>query len=111
MLKAFQNIKLKTSGFQNKFDSTEKPSKPIVEIYERLIGSNGKKVIKSGRAYVVCCPLPSHNHEEKKPSCALYNDTNSYFCFGCGAKGDYINFVELTQNVDFKQALEIIKNL
>ena len=112
MLKAFQNTKLKASGsFQKNFNKNDKPTKPIVEIYERLIGSNGKKTIKSGRAFVVCCPLPRHGHDEKKPSCALYADTNSYFCFGCGGKGDYIKFVEEIENVDFKQALEIIKNL
>lgn len=109
MLKAFQNTKLKASGsFQKNFNKNDKPTKPIVEIYEKLVGG---KIKRSGRASLVCCPIPSHGHEEKHPSCALYPDTNSYFCFSCGAKGDYINFVELTQNVDFKQALEIIKNL
>ena len=100
MLKAFQNNKLKVGGFT----PTEKPVKPIVDIYEKLIGG---KIKRSGRSVLVCCPI----HEEKHPSCSLYPDNNTFHCFSCGADGDYITLVMKTQNVDFKQALEIIKNL
>ncbi|MDD4026990.1 MAG: CHC2 zinc finger domain-containing protein [Candidatus Shapirobacteria bacterium] len=101
MLKAFQNQKLKVG---KSFEKDVKPVRPITLIYEKLIGG---KMRKSGRATLVCCPI----HGEQHPSCALYDDTNSFTCFSCGEHGDYINFVERTQNVDFKQALEIIKNL
>ncbi len=35
--------------------------------------------------------VPFHN--EKTPSFAVYPDTQSFYCFGCGAAGDVINFV------------------
>ena len=35
----------------------------------------------------ICCPF----HEEKTPSCKV--DDNGFYCFGCGAHGDVIEFV------------------
>lgn len=36
---------------------------------------------------VVCCPL----HDEDTPSCRYYEDTSSFYCFGCGKGGTVIN--------------------
>ena len=42
------------------------------------------KVIKKGKDSWCCCLF----HEEKTPSCKINDDLGSYYCFGCGAKGD-----------------------
>ena len=52
------------------------------------------------------CPI----HGEKTPSCKINIDNNTFFCFGCGAKGDIISFVENVLNIDFVQAINILGN-
>ena len=42
------------------------------------------KLVQKGRDYWCCCPF----HEEKTPSCKINDDQGSFYCFGCGAKGD-----------------------
>ena len=40
----------------------------------------------------VCCPF----HNEKTPSFTVYPESQSYFCFGCGAGGEVINFIRIS---------------
>lgn len=54
---------------------------PIKETIESL---TGLKISRSGKC---CCPF----HDEKTPSFMVYDD--HYYCFGCGAFGDVVNFV------------------
>lgn len=37
-----------------------------------------------------CCPF----HSEKTPSFKVYPGTGGFYCFGCGAGGDVVTFVE-----------------
>lgn len=49
----------------------------------------GFSVKRNGsRVHVVCCPF----HNEDTPSCQIY-DKCRFTCFGCGAKGDVLDFV------------------
>ena len=36
------------------------------------------------------CPF----HQDDKPSCKIYPETGTFHCFGCGATGDQIEFIE-----------------
>lgn len=50
----------------------------------------------------ICCPF----HNEKTPSLQLYEDTESWYCFGsCGEGGDAIDFVKKMEDLDFTEAL------
>jgi len=40
-----------------------------------------------GQRFITNCPF----HDDSTPSCVLYPETNSFFCFGCKAWGDPIN--------------------
>ena len=52
------------------------------------------------------CPNPDHKGgAERTPSCYLSEETNSFYCFGCGAGTRVINFYMLCSDTDFKQAL------
>lgn len=50
------------------------------------------------------CPF----HDEKTPSCSVDESKGLYHCFGCGASGDVITFIEKTRNVTFPDAVSIL---
>ena len=54
------------------------------------------KLIKKGKDYWCCCPF----HEEKTPSCKINEDQNSFYCFGCSAKGDIFTLYTDLSNID-----------
>ena len=45
-------------------------------------------------------------HNEKTPSMKINDELSSYYCFGCGAKGDLITFYTDYLNYSFKDALK-----
>ena len=59
------------------------------------------KIIKKGNDYWCCCPF----HEEKTPSCKINDDLGSYYCFGCGAKGDIFTIYTELYNYTFPDAV------
>ena len=65
-------------------------------------------IIKKGKDYWCCCPF----HEEKTPSCKINDDIGSYYCFGCGAKGDIFTLYTDLYNYNFQDAVrELSKKL
>ncbi len=59
---------------------------------------------KRGRTYVGLCPF----HNEKTPSFTVYPDTQSFYCFGCGAGGEIVNFTRRIENIDFVEAVKLL---
>ncbi|MCI5556569.1 DNA primase [bacterium] len=57
---------------------------------------------RRGRTYTGLCPF----HNEKTPSFTVYPDTQSFYCFGCGAAGDTINFVRKINNLGYVEAVK-----
>lgn len=51
------------------------------------------------------CPF----REESKPSFTVYADTRSFYCYGCGAGGDVINFLMKIENISFIEAIKKLK--
>jgi len=56
---------------------------------------------RAGRNHVGLCPF----HAEKTPSFSVSSDKQIFKCFGCGAGGDVIKFVQRIENVSFLEAL------
>lgn len=57
---------------------------------------------KTGSNYKGVCPF----HNEKTPSFVVSETKQIFTCFGCGASGDVIAFVEKYYNLDFQGAIE-----
>ena len=59
---------------------------------------------RRGKTLTGLCPF----HNEKTPSFTVYPETASYYCFGCGAGGDVINFVRHIENLDYIEAVKLL---
>lgn len=88
------------------------PKQFIQDLNDRTVLSEliGKKVklTRAGRdEFKGCCPF----HNEKTPSFTLNNQKGFYYCFGCGAKGDAISFLQEHDNLSFMEAVEQLATL
>ncbi len=60
---------------------------------------------KAGSSYKGLCPF----HTERTPSFVVFPNTGTWHCFGaCGIGGDIFNFLEKKENLEFREALEIL---
>ncbi len=50
------------------------------------------------------CPF----HSEKTPSFTVFPATKSFYCFGCGAGGDVVTFIQKMENLDYVGSLEFL---
>lgn len=57
-----------------------------------------------GRTHTGLCPF----HTEKTPSFVVYPETQSFYCFGCGAGGDVITFIKKINNLDYVEAVKML---
>ena len=71
---------------------------------EEAVARSGVELRLVGRRLVGSCPF----HRDGRPSLAVYPDNDSYFCFGCGAGGDVIDFVARLHGVAFKEAATML---
>ena len=62
------------------------------------------KLKRQGKNYSACCPF----HDEKTPSFTANQDKQMFYCFGCGAGGDVIEFVSSYQSLNFRDAVKWI---
>ncbi|WP_457913893.1 DNA primase [Candidatus Gillettellia adelgis] len=60
------------------------------------------KIKKQGKNYHVCCPF----HQEKTPSFTVNREKQFYYCFGCGAHGNAIDFLINYDRLDFVETIE-----
>ena len=68
-----------------------------------LVGSY-VQLKRKGRLYGGLCPF----HSEKSPSFYVYPDTQSFYCFGCGAGGDAITFAKKINSIDYPEAVKML---
>lgn len=83
----------------------------IQELQERVdieeVISSHITLRRRGKTLVGLCPF----HNEKTPSFTVYPDTNSFYCFGCGAGGDVISFIRRIDNLDYVEAIKTVAQM
>ena len=80
----------------------------VEKIKERIsivdVVSSYLTLTQVGGNYKARCPF----HNEKTPSFFVSPDRGTYYCFGCGAKGDIFSFVEHFEGIDFLGSLKLL---
>ena len=69
----------------------------IVEVISRVTPLKRK-----GKDYMGLCPF----HDEKTPSFTVSSEKQLYYCFGCGAGGDTLQFIARHHHCGFATAVE-----
>ena len=68
----------------------------IVAQYVNLKNAGKNKICK--------CPF----HSDKTPSMVVYENTQSFYCFGCGVGGDVITFIKNIEHLEYAEAVEFL---
>jgi len=68
---------------------------------EQVVHQAGVQLHPSGRGFMGCCPF----HEDATPSLSVGGVPDRFTCFGCGAHGDVIDFVQRLHGLSFVEAV------
>lgn len=83
---------------------------PVLEIKSRLsieeLVWEYVTLKKAWKSYKWLCPW----HQEKTPSFIVNPENDMCWCFWCQKWWDIFNFLEYTENLDFKESLQILSN-
>ncbi len=86
-------------AFTREFLEEIKMRNNIEEVVGRVV-----TLKRAGGNLVGRCPF----HSERTPSFTVFPATSSYYCFGCGAGGDVVTFIMQTENVEYREAVELL---
>ena len=62
------------------------------------------RLVRAGSLLKCQCPF----HSEKTPSCVVYTQNNSFYCFGCHAGGDVITFIMKIEGLQYMDAVRML---
>ena len=66
------------------------------------VEASGVRLRGRGRVRQGVCPF----HDEAEGSFTVYGDTERFYCFGCGAGGDVLDFIRRAENLSLPEAIE-----
>jgi len=72
--------------------------------FERVLEHFGIEVKRRGDQHHGFCPLPGHQGKRNSPSFSANLARGIFQCFGCGAKGNVLEFAALMERVDPKNS-------
>jgi DNA primase len=104
-LRKLQDQRTKEQVHFNTLKEGEKLEKfPIIQTLELL----GVKVLHSYGSRPTCvCFNPEH--EDSNPSVHIYENTQTFHCFGCSAGHDAIDAVRMVMSLDFTHAIDWLR--
>ncbi|MXO63433.1 virulence-associated protein E [Altererythrobacter oceanensis] len=62
------------------------------------------KLQRAGSEWKACCPL----HNDRSPSFTIFDGGNRFQCFGCGAHGDVLDFIQQLHGVGLREAAAML---
>lgn len=77
---------------------------PISSVVGRKVTWDMRKSNQAKGDFWAPCPF----HQEKSASFHVDDRKGFYYCFGCHAKGDILNFLRETENLGFMEAVEVL---
>ncbi len=86
-------------ALDSRFLAELKSRNPIAEVIAPAV-----QLKRNGTRLTGLCPF----HGEKTPSFTVFEETASFYCFGCGAGGDVITFVMKYQNLEYMEAVRYL---
>src|SRR2546423_14405707 len=66
--------------------------------FEQVLRHYGVEVKRRGVQHQGFCPLPNHKGKRNSPSFSANLERGIFQCFGCGAKGNVLEFAALMEN-------------
>ena len=67
-----------------------------------VVEASGVRLKGRGRVRQGVCPF----HDELEGSFTVYEDSQRFYCFGCGAGGDVLDFIRRAENLSLPEAIE-----
>ncbi len=77
--------------------------------FEQVLRHYGVEVKRKGKQHHGFCPLPNHNGKKNSPSFSANLEKGIFQCFGCGAKGNVLEFAALMEKADPKDGAALHK--
>lgn len=78
------------------------PSVRAAHPIHEVVAAAGIELTPRGHGFVGCCPF----HDDSTPSLSVGGVPDRFRCFGCGAKGDVIDFVRRMEGLGFHEAVQ-----
>ncbi|OYZ08257.1 MAG: hypothetical protein B7Y36_17345 [Novosphingobium sp. 28-62-57] len=72
---------------------------PLPEVAGKLVALR-----QAGKEWLACCPF----HADRSPSFTIFDGGQRFHCFGCGASGDVLDFVQRAYGVALPEAARML---
>ena len=96
-----QEMRVPSGALSDDFKELVRTRTDIVQLVGERVALQSRH---GGRELVGLCPF----HDDHEPSLRVNPERQSYKCWACGEGGDCFTFVQKTENVEFRDALELL---